>query len=88
MLHEADRRTSAIVDAIVAASGDALPGDRVTVPHSAVALLLERKTSLAELRRLRRQFLVRLQARAPDDVDALGPQFVEFVAAALRAAPG
>lgn len=87
MLHEADRRTGAIVDALLAACAEAMPGDRVAVPFSAAPLYMERKPSLPELRRIRRQFLGLLQSRAPDDVDAIGPQFVDFIAATLRTAP-
>eukprot|EP01102_Stenamoeba_stenopodia_P018658 TRINITY_DN6884_c0_g1_i1.p1 TRINITY_DN6884_c0_g1~~TRINITY_DN6884_c0_g1_i1.p1 ORF type:complete len:275 (+),score=75.39 TRINITY_DN6884_c0_g1_i1:38-862(+) len=79
-LHELDKVTQDIVNVILEASqqGTALPGDYITVPGTPQKFVLKRNSTLAELRRLRRQFIKVSQLHPPPN-DAIGDAFVTYL---------
>lgn len=72
-----------MVDALVTAQAAAVVGDRLSLPYSKTPLLLLRKTPLAELRRLRRQFIKIARANPPPNAEAIGNVFCLYLNTAL-----
>jgi protein KTI12 len=78
-LHELDRVTQEIVKSIVDAHKIMGPGDPVKVPHCDLEFTCSRTIGLAELRRLRRQYIKVAQLRVPDSIKSIAEQFTNYL---------
>eukprot|EP01117_Protostelium_nocturnum_P001870 TRINITY_DN1238_c0_g1_i3.p1 TRINITY_DN1238_c0_g1~~TRINITY_DN1238_c0_g1_i3.p1 ORF type:complete len:230 (-),score=53.86 TRINITY_DN1238_c0_g1_i3:75-764(-) len=76
-LFELDQITQSIISAVLEASNTGLTGDMV-VPKSKLRVHLSRRVNLAELRRIRKQF-IKMTGINPQPVDVLGDSFVAFL---------
>ena len=78
-LHVLDKATQEIFTIVQAALPSAMPGDRVVVPKVSLPVVLARKPTVAELSRLRRQFLKLAKTHPGDDASGAGEMFVKFL---------
>ncbi|KAJ1982171.1 kti12, chromatin associated [Dimargaris verticillata] len=79
-VHEIDQITQSIVQAVLLASGDGGSAQGVVVPHTAVTVDLPPRTvSLAELRRIRRQFININRMHLLLGADRIAELFVEYL---------
>ncbi|KAJ7400399.1 KTI12 chromatin associated [Pitangus sulphuratus] len=85
-LHRLDRVTQDVLAAVMAAqSGGALPGDTVRVPGLAEGLVLSRPVSLAELSRLRRQFISYTKMQPSDEnMPQLASMFLQYLSRSIQ----
>ncbi|NWR70755.1 KTI12 protein, partial [Centropus unirufus] len=85
-LHSLDRRTQDVLDAVVAAQRDgALPGEVIRVPGVAEGLVLSRPVSVAELSRLRRQFISYTKMQPSDEnLPQLASMFVQYLSRSIQ----
>ena len=83
-LHDMDQVTNDIVEAFIQAQKDGRTGSVGLSPHSSCKLLVpSRHVSLAELRRLRRQFIQINRLHTLIALDRLATSFVEYLATNL-----
>eukprot|EP01104_Vermistella_antarctica_P020623 TRINITY_DN88_c1_g2_i1.p1 TRINITY_DN88_c1_g2~~TRINITY_DN88_c1_g2_i1.p1 ORF type:complete len:275 (-),score=51.54 TRINITY_DN88_c1_g2_i1:1-825(-) len=74
-----DRITQDIITAVLKGQNDgAVPGDRIPVPKASSPVTLSRRLSMAELRRLRRQFL-KLSQMHPPQPEKTADVFVSYL---------
>jgi len=82
-LHELDEVTKDIIKEISSAqsSGNVSIGDLISVPHTTFLVMFSRKISLAELKRLRTQFIKISKVNPPVkvDVEAIAHSFVDYI---------
>ncbi|XP_053929250.1 protein KTI12 homolog [Cuculus canorus] len=86
-LHGLDRLTQDVLTAVVAAQrGGALPGEAVPVPGVPEGLVLSRPVSLAELSRLRRQFIsyTKMQEGCEENLPRLAAMFVQYLSRSIQ----
>lgn len=85
-LHRMDRSTHDVVSAIVAAQRDgAQPGDVVRVPGVEQGLVLPRAVGMAELSRLRRQFISYTKMQHSDENMAqLASMFLQYLSRSIQ----
>ncbi len=84
-LHEADRVMRDIVAAILEAQKSGLASDEVAVPGTEEKFRLESKVTMAQLARIKRQFIVYAKNRAIDNVQKLATTFVQYLNSSLSA---
>lgn len=87
-LHELDSITKAVTEQLVTAVPTCVAGDVVRVAHVGRPIVLVRKPTVAELRRLRRQFLKIAKAHPPPDASAIGRTFVGYIETSLSSPAG
>ena len=78
-LHELDRKTQEVVSSILDAQRVAVPGDIVHVPGTSEKFHLLRNVSMAELRRLRRQFIGYTKLHPVEDPEKIPMLFVQYL---------
>ena len=78
-LHELDRQTQSIVNHMLALQRQGLVGASVAVPGTNEKLLLVREVAMAELRRMRRQFISYTKLHPVDRVDTIPTLFVQYL---------
>eukprot|EP00123_Amoebidium_parasiticum_P007416 comp18113_c1_seq1/m.18777 comp18113_c1_seq1/g.18777 ORF comp18113_c1_seq1/g.18777 comp18113_c1_seq1/m.18777 type:complete len:275 (-) comp18113_c1_seq1:164-988(-) len=78
-LHELDRVTQTIANALLEAQKTAVVGDEVPVPNSDAKVRIKRHVTLSELMRLRRQFVSVQRLHSLQSAQRIGPLFVEFL---------
>lgn len=84
-----DKVSQDVVTTVQASLGSAVVGDRVAVPPSPIPVVLTRKPTIMELRRLRRQFVKMTQGQtaAPSrgiSLPSIAKSFVEYVNSSLQ----
>ena len=85
-LHVLDRRTQEVVAQVMQAQRTALPGDSLVVscgPAPSEKLRLPRHITMAELRRLRRQYMNYTKLHPPGDTSAIPSLFVQYLNSSL-----
>lgn len=82
-LHELDRKTQEIVRGILEAQRAGVPGDVVAIPGSSETLRLPRLVTMAELRRLRRQFIAYTKLHPTEECDKIPTLFVQYLSSTL-----
>ncbi|XP_072199885.1 protein KTI12 homolog [Excalfactoria chinensis] len=85
-LHRLDRATHDVVAAIVAAQSDgARPGELLRVPGAEEGLVLPRAVGLAELSRLRRQFISYTKMQPSDEnLARLASMFLQYLSRSIQ----
>jgi len=78
-LYELDKRTQEVVNIIIQAQKISVPGDDVTIPGTQDKIHLVRALNLAELSRLRRQFITYTKTHPVDDPAKLTSTFVKYL---------
>uniref|UniRef100_A0A914WIW7 Protein KTI12 homolog n=1 Tax=Plectus sambesii TaxID=2011161 RepID=A0A914WIW7_9BILA len=78
-LYELDRATQQVVQSIVELQKTAVPGDFLTVASCADKVEMRKVRSLAELSRLRRQFMTYTKSHPVEDIDKIASLFVNFL---------
>eukprot|EP01103_Thecamoeba_quadrilineata_P020546 TRINITY_DN8882_c0_g1_i1.p1 TRINITY_DN8882_c0_g1~~TRINITY_DN8882_c0_g1_i1.p1 ORF type:complete len:274 (+),score=50.16 TRINITY_DN8882_c0_g1_i1:103-924(+) len=78
-LYQLDQKTKEIVNAVVEAQKVLLIGSVLTFPNATEKLTLRKVLTMAELQRLRRQFL-KISNMHPPPVDAIADSFVVYLA--------
>lgn len=78
-LHELDRQTQSIVNHVLALQRQGLVGASVAVPGTNEKLSLVREVAMAELRRMRRQFISYTKLHPVDRVDTIPTLFVQYL---------
>ena len=82
-LHELDRKTQEIVSSVLGAQRTSVPGDTVAILGSTEKLCLPRMVTMAELRRLRRQFIAYTKLHPIEDCDKIPTLFVQYLNSTL-----
>ena len=82
-LHELDRQTQAIVSQVLTLQRQGLGGGKVTVPGTTEKLVLHREVAMAELRRLRHQFISYTKLHPVEQVTSIPTLFVQYLNNAL-----
>jgi tRNA uridine 5-carbamoylmethylation protein Kti12 len=77
-----DKATQEIFSVLQAALPSAMAGDVVRIPKCS-PVMLKRKPTVAELSRLRRQFLKLAKTHPGDDASGAGEMFVKYLNANL-----
>eukprot|EP00043_Microstomoeca_roanoka_P023273 m.258026 g.258026 ORF g.258026 m.258026 type:complete len:274 (-) comp28458_c0_seq1:221-1042(-) len=78
-LHELDRITQSIVSAILKEMPTTVVGDQLTLPESDVKLIVKRKLTMSELRRIRQAFITYTKSHPVSDTKTVGRLFVNFM---------
>ena len=78
-LHELDRQTQAIVSQVLTLQRQGLGGGRVGVPGTAEKLVLHREVAMAELRRVRHQFISYTKLHPVEQVNTIPTLFVQYL---------
>lgn len=81
-VYELDKATQQVISALMEAQKTFIPGDKVFVPDSDEKVELVRKVTLAELRRVKRQFISYTKTH-PIHVNRITSAFVQFLNNAL-----
>lgn len=78
-LFELDRITQEVITAILAAQKTSPVGSPIKVPQSSKKVVVYRNVTLAELRRLKTQFINLQKVKTVHDVSKMGDLFVDFL---------
>lgn len=78
-LHELDKITQTVVGAILEAQKTGIPGDQIMIPGAVDKVVLMKIMTLAELQRVRRQFISFAKLRPIEDSSKLSNMFVQFL---------
>ena len=78
-LHELDRQTQVVVTSVINAQQTAVPGDMLAVPGTGDKFCMSRKVPMAELRRLRRQFIGYTKLHPIEDHERILSLFVQYL---------
>ena len=82
-LHDLDRRTQEIVSRVLEAQRTAVPGDAIFISGVGEKLRLPRLVTMAELRRLRRQYINYTKLHPPEDATTIPNLFVQYLNTSL-----
>ena len=82
-LHELDRKTQEVISSILEAQRSGAAGDSIAVPGTSERLQLSRDITMAELRKLRRQFITYSKLHPVDDHNKIPTLFVQYLNTAL-----
>lgn len=82
-LHELDRKTQEIVGKLLDAQRTAVPGDSLAVSGTVEKVRLPRVVTMAELRRMRRQYISYTKLHPPEDVAKIPSLFVQYLNSSL-----
>ena len=78
-LHELDRRTQEIISSLLNAQRTSVVGEHVAVSGTTEKVRLTKNLTMAELRRLRRQFIAYIKLHPVDDHERIATLFVQFL---------
>lgn len=78
-LHELDRKTQEVVSNILEAQRTSVPGDDILVPGTSEKFHFLRNVSVAELRRLRRQFIGYTKLHPVENPENIPTLFVQYL---------
>lgn len=78
-LHELDRLTQEVVRSVINAQRTSVPGEHVPVNNTQEKLVLPRKVTIAELRKLRKQFISYTKLHPVEDQCQLVTLFVQYL---------
>ncbi|XP_029431816.1 protein KTI12 homolog [Rhinatrema bivittatum] len=78
-LHELDKVTQDVVMAILNAQKTSVPGDVIAVPGANEKIELTRTLNMAELRKLRRQFISYTKLHPNENISQLANMFVQYL---------
>ena len=82
-LHELDRKTQEVVSTVLEAQRSGIAGDCIAVPGTSEKVQLSRGITMAELRRLRRQFITYTKMHPVEDHTEIPPLFVQYLNSTL-----
>lgn len=82
-MQELDRVTKEIIAAILEAQKLSLEGESISVPGTQEKYFLAKKMTMAELARVKRQFINYAKVRAIEDVNKLNSMFVQYLNTSL-----
>ncbi len=83
-LYELDRITQEIITSILEAQKTSFVGDKMHVGNSSEKVLLTKMFNMAELRRLKRQFLTYTKMHPIEDTGKIGNMFVQYINSNIR----
>ncbi|XP_055518591.1 protein KTI12 homolog [Leucoraja erinacea] len=83
-LYELDRVTQEMLMAILNAQKTSVPGDQITVPGTKVKIELTRILHMAELRKLRRQFISYTKMHPTENIGQISNMFVQYINRSLH----
>ncbi|XP_051898551.1 protein KTI12 homolog [Pristis pectinata] len=83
-LYELDRVTQEMLMAILNAQKTSVPGDLITVPGANVKIELTRGLQMAELRKLRRQFISYTKMHPTENIGQIANMFVQYINRSLH----
>lgn len=78
-LHELDRRTQEVVSSLLDVQRTSLVGEHVAVPGTTEKVHLSKTLTMAELRRLRKQFITYTKLHPIDSHERIAMLFVQFL---------
>jgi len=78
-VYELDRLSQQIIKVVLDASTNGLPQDEIKIPGTDQKMVLNRRVNLAELNRLRRQYLKIAQLRPPQSSQLILKTFIDFL---------
>ena len=78
-LHELDRRTQEIISSLLDAQRTSMVGEHIAVSGTTEKVHLTKNLMMAELRRLRRQFIAYIKLHPVDDHERIATLFVQFL---------
>ncbi|XP_072881074.1 protein KTI12 homolog [Hemitrygon akajei] len=83
-LYELDRVTQEILMAVLNAQKTSVPGDLITVPGANMKIELTRSLHMAELRKLRRQFISYTKMHPTENIGQIANMFVQYINRSLH----
>ncbi|XP_061414565.1 protein KTI12 homolog [Lethenteron reissneri] len=78
-LYELDQVTQEVVTAVLSAQKTSVPGDLITIPGAKDKMEMGRSVSMAELRRLRRQFISYTKMHPTENIGHISNMFVQYI---------
>lgn len=78
-LHELDRRTQEIISSLLDAQRTSMVGEHISLPGTTEKLHLTKNLTMAELRRLRRQFITYTKLHPVENHERIATLFVQFL---------
>ncbi|XP_028393500.1 protein KTI12 homolog [Dendronephthya gigantea] len=78
-LNDLDRKTQDVISAILTAQRTSLPGEMIAIPGSTNKVHFQRQVTMAELRRLRKQFITYSKMHPLEDTTKLPNMFVDYL---------
>ncbi|KAL9985762.1 hypothetical protein ACROYT_G008203 [Oculina patagonica] len=83
-LYELDKITQEIVTALLNSQRTFVPGDHVVVPGTSEKVVLNRMVNMAELRRIRRQFITYTKMHPVEDTKKIANMFVQYLNSSVQ----
>jgi len=83
-LYELDKITQEIVTALLNSQRTFVPGDHVAVPGTSEKVVLNRTVNMAELRRIRRQFITYTKMHPVEDTKKIANMFVQYLNSSVK----
>ncbi|XP_034032406.1 protein KTI12 homolog [Thalassophryne amazonica] len=83
-LYELDKVTQDALSAIFNAQKTSVPGDFIAVPGATEKIALSRNINMAELRKLRRQFISYAKMHPTEDIGQISNMFVQYLNKSLH----
>ncbi|XP_072138424.1 protein KTI12 homolog [Mobula birostris] len=83
-MYELDRVTQEILMAVLNAQKTSVPGDLITVPGANMKIELTRSLHMAELRKLRRQFISYTKMHPTENIGQIANMFVQYINRSLH----
>lgn len=83
-LYELDKITQEIVTALINSQRTFVPGDHITVPGTSEKVILNRTAHMAELRKIRRQFITYTKMHPVEDTKKIANMFVQYLNSSLQ----
>jgi len=83
-LYELDKITQDIVTALLNSQRTFVPGDHVAVPGTSEKVVLNRTVNMAELRRIRRQFITYTKMHPVEDTKKIANMFVQYLNSSVQ----
>ncbi|KAK1160745.1 hypothetical protein AOXY_G19553 [Acipenser oxyrinchus oxyrinchus] len=78
-LYELDKVTQDVVTAVLNAQKTSVPGDLIAVPEASEKIELTRSLNMAELRKLRRQFISYTKMHPTENIGKIANMFVQYL---------
>ncbi|XP_064422143.1 protein KTI12 homolog isoform X1 [Latimeria chalumnae] len=78
-LYELDKVTQDVLTAVLSAQKTSIPGDLITVPGAQEKIELTRNLNMAELRKLRRQFISYTKMHPTENISQIANMFVQYL---------
>lgn len=83
-LYELDKITQEIVTVLINSQRTFVPGDHITVPGTSEKVVLDRTANMAELRKIRRQFITYTKMHPVEDTKKISNMFVQYLNSNLQ----